>query len=328
MPPSSTTLDEYLDSWLPAICRGVEPGTARTYSDAFRVPRELLGKRRLQTLDIPDVNAVMERMLTEGRKKGGTPGTSLSPRSVQLTLSMMRRAFKDAVADRSMAWNPAEHVRPPRQRRTKVEPWSDAEVRAFLAAARGDRFYAVWRLALLALRPEELAGLRWDCVDLDKALLTVAQVRVTVAGKMLERETAKTEAGERTLPLDPGTVAALTELHAWQAAERLAAGPAYETASDGGYVAADEIGHPYNQQRLRKTFRRVIDAANLRPITFHHARHSTLSYLMNSSQVPASIVAAWAGHADGGTTALKHYVRLRPGDLEAARDALAQLLGA
>jgi integrase len=58
------------------------------------------------------------------------------------------------------------------------------------------------------------------------------------------------------------------------------------------------------------------------------ARHSALSYLLNSGQVPIAVVAAWAGHADGGATALKHYIRVRPGDLEAARDAIAALLGA
>jgi hypothetical protein len=52
-----------------------------------------------------------------------------------------------------------------------------------------------------------------------------------------------------------------------------------------------------------------------------------LSYLLNSGQVPIAVVAAWAGHADGGATALKHYIRVRPGDLEAARDAIAALLG-
>lgn len=326
--PANVTLDDYLDGWLPAVCRGVEPGTARTYTDAFRVPRELLGARRLQSIDIPDMNAVVEKMLTEGRKKGGSPGTPLSPRSVQLTLMMLRRAFKDAVRDRKMAWNPAEHVGAPRQQRRKVEPWTDAQVRQFLTSVRGDRFYAVWRLSLLALRPEEVAGLCWDSVDLDAALLAVERVRVMVAGKMLERETAKTRAGERTLPLDPGTVAALRDLHTRQAAERLAAGPAYEVSPHGGFVAADEIGHGYTQQRLRATFRRLAVAAGLPPMTFHHARHSALSSLLNSGQVPVAIVAAWAGHADGGAVALKHYIRVRPGDLETARDALAKLLGA
>jgi integrase len=186
----------------------------------------------------------------------------------------------------------------------------------------------VWRLALLALRPEEVAGLRWDAVDLDAGTLTAARVQVMVAGKVIERETAKTPAGERTLPLDEGTVTALRKLHRTQQKERLAVGEAYQLGSHGGYVAADELGGRYTTQRLRKTFYRLVQAAGLRKITFHHARHSALSYLLNSGQVPIAVVAAWAGHADGGATALKHYIRTRPGDLEAARDAIAALLGA
>jgi integrase len=58
------------------------------------------------------------------------------------------------------------------------------------------------------------------------------------------------------------------------------------------------------------------------------SRHSVLSYLLNSGHVSIAVVASWAGHADGGATALRHYVRTRPGDLAAARDALAALLGA
>jgi hypothetical protein len=34
------------------------------------------------------------------------------------------------------------------------------------------------------------------------------------------------------------------------------------------------------------------------------------------------------GTPTAATTALKHYIRVRPGDLEAARDAIAALLGA
>jgi integrase len=83
-----------------------------------------------------------------------------------------------------------------------------------------------------------------------------------------------------------------------------------------------ELGGGYTTQWLRKTFYRLVEAAGLRKIT------SALSYLLNSGQVPIAVVAAWAGHADGGATALKHYVRTRPGDPEAAPDAIAALLGA
>ena len=326
--PDKTTLDEYLSEWLAAIGRGVEPGTLRAYQDALRVPRELLGHRKLQSINSADVNAVVEFMLTKGRKKGGPADTGLGPRSVQMMLTVLRRAFQEAVRDRKMTWNPAEGVRGPRLRPRKVTPWTDDEVRAFMDAARRDRLHAIWRLSLLALRPEEVAGLRWDSVDLTACTLTVARVQVIVAGKVLERETAKTPAGERTLPLDEGTVKALRELRKLQRKERMGAGEAYRPGSHGGYVAADEIGAGYSTQRLRGAFYRLVESAGLRRITFYHARHSALSYLLNSGQVPIAVVAAWAGHADGGATALKHYIRVRPGDLEAARDAIAALLGA
>ena len=325
--PDKTTLDEYLSEWLAAIGRGVEPGTLRAYQDALRVPRELLGHRKLQSINSADVNAVVEFMLTKGRKKGGPADTGLGPRSVQMMLTVLRRAFQEAVRDRKMTWNPAEGVRGPRLRPRKVTPWTDDEVRAFMDAARRDRLHAIWRLSLLALRPEEVAGLRWDSVDLTACTLTVARVQVIAAGKVLERETAKTPAGERTLPLDEGTVKALRELRKLQRKERMGAGEAYRPGSHGGYVAADEIGAGYSTQRLGGAFYRLVESAGLRRITFYHARHSALSYLLNSGQVPIAVVAAWAGHADGGATALKHYIRVRPGDLEAARDAIAALLG-
>jgi integrase len=326
--PDKATLEEYLSEWLAAVGRGVEPGTLRAYQDALRVPREQLGQRRLQSIGTADVSALVEFMLTNGRKKGGPVGTGLGPRSVQMMLAVLRRAFGDAVRDRKMTWNPAEGVRGPKLRPRKVTPWTDDEVRAFMNAARADRLHAVWRLSLLALRPEEVSGLRWASVDLTAGTLTVARVQVIVAGKVIERETAKTPAGERTLPLDEGTVKALRELRRLQRKERLAGGTAYQPGSHGGYVAADETGAGYTTQRLRDTFYRLVASARLRKITFYHARHSALSYLLNSGQVPIAVVAAWAGHADGGATALKHYIRVRPGDLEAARDAIAALLGA
>jgi hypothetical protein len=104
--PGKTTLGEYLDRWLPASSRGLEPGTVRSYQDALRVPRELLGHRSLQSLDATDITGVVDHMLTNGRKKGGPVGTGLGPRSVQMTLIVLRRAFRDAVRDRKMAWNP------------------------------------------------------------------------------------------------------------------------------------------------------------------------------------------------------------------------------
>ena len=107
-------------------------------------------------------------------------------------------------------------------------------------------------------------------------------------------------------------------MKARQAAERLAAGPAYER---GGYVAADELGRPVHPEWYTDEFDRVSDRAQVRRIRLHESRHTALS-LMEKAGVPVSILAAWAGHYSGAFT-MSQYVHANPDDLAAGRDALA-----
>ncbi len=60
------------------------------------------------------------------------------------------------------------------------------------------------------MRRGELLGLRWVDIDLIDATFTVSQALVEVHGTVIEIET-KTPAGNRTITLDPMTVAVLAE---------------------------------------------------------------------------------------------------------------------
>jgi integrase len=117
-------------------------------------------------------------------------------------------------------------------------------------------------------------------------------------------------------------VAALTRFKAMQAAERLAAGPAYVAS---GYVLVDEIGRPCRTDWLRRRAYELMAAAGSRKVRLYDARHATLTYLATNG-VPGVIVSAWAGHSDLGMAA-RVYVHPSAADLEQGRDALAALLG-
>ena len=82
-----------------------------------------------------------------------------------------------------------------------------AEVRAVLTTARGyDRAFTV-TAALTGLRASELRALRWQDVDLVKAVLNVRQR----ADKQGTIDVTKSEAGERAVPLPPMVVNTLKE---------------------------------------------------------------------------------------------------------------------
>jgi integrase len=320
--PTRETLGEYLDTYLEGATRNVRASTRRNYEDALLPAREQLGGRYLQTISKADVEGLVTWMLTSGRRRGGKAGSGLSARSVALTLGRLTAALEMAVAEDKIARNPAAHVKPPAHTPRRQETWAAAEVHEFLAVADADRLAACWRLSLYGLRRGEVLGLRWRDTDLNAGAITVAQARV-LAGYEVRVERPKSVNGIRTLPLDDALVAALKALRARQAAERLAAGEAYERS---GYVAADELGRPVHPEWYTDEFHRVSDRAKVRRIRLHESRHTACS-LMEKAGVPVSIISAWAGHYSGAFT-MATYVHASAEDLAAGRDALAAIYGA
>lgn len=325
--PSKVTVAEYLEEWLRNVSADLSPNTISAYRHGLAPAIDRLGKLPLQKLTAAHVIDLRDWMAREGRKRGGKPGTALSPRAVQITLSKLRSALDEAVERRLVPVNVAASVRPPRQVKACRTPWSPDEVRTFLTTAAGDRLHAPLLLSLIGMRPEEVCGLRWaEDVDLEAETLTIANVRTLVwtehdGGQVVEKG-PKTDAGRRTLPLPAPVTAALRAFKATQAAERLAAGEVYRAS---GYVLVDELGEPYKTDQLRRAAYRLMKAAGVRKVRLYDARHACLTYL-SVSGVPAPIVGAWAGHADL-SMAQRVYVHPSVRDLEQGRDALATLLG-
>ena len=120
---------------------------------------------RLNTLQ--EVQAVYGRKLDAG----------LSPRSVEIVHATLHKALKQAVGWTLIPRNVAAAT-PPRPVRKDITPLSREQARVLLEAARGDRLYVFYVLAVTTgMRNGELLGLQWRDVDLDANTL---QVRRTV----------------------------------------------------------------------------------------------------------------------------------------------------
>lgn len=313
------TVSGYLDLWEPAHGRDLEAGSRAALRHSLLPVRERLGERKLQSITRADVDALVDWMATAGRKRGGRPGSGLSPRTVQLTLVAFSKACEDAVDERLISVNPCRKVKRPKQVKPVHDLWSDDETAMFEKAAAGDRLAPVIMLQCLGLRPEEVCGLRWRRdVDLTRGLLTISTVRTLVDRQAVEKP-PKTDAGKRVLPLGDALTAALKAFRALQATEKLTAGEAYQP---GGYVLCDELGAPFAPDKLRRAWYRLMREAGVRKIKPYTAsRHAAGSYLAHQGVSP-DVIARWLGHADASFT-MKTYIHARPEDLAAARDALA-----
>ncbi|GHH38230.1 tyrosine-type recombinase/integrase [Streptomyces candidus] len=325
---SNATVGDLVDMWLKAATRDVERATKRSYEDAMRYVRTHLGEKRLQQLTEDDVESLIDWMLTSARRIGGTPGTGVGVRTVSLTLGRLRAALNLAIRRGLVARNVAEHVTIPRAARVAAKakakarvPWNEDEVKVFLGHVAGDRLNGVMLLSLIGLRPAEVCGLRWRDVDLDAGTVSVETTRTLVEGIVVEKE-AKSDSGERKLPLPAVVLVALKTFHRTQAKERLAAGDGYDAS---GRVVVDELGGAVKTDWLRRRAYKLMEAAGVRKVRLYDARHACLSWMANNG-VPDTVVSAWAGHADLGFTK-RIYVHPDPQSLKAGSDKLGELLG-
>ena len=131
----------------------------------------------------------------------------------------------------------------------KFATYTPMQVERVLRAIREDRNRHAWHLALSGLRRGEIGGLRWTNIDFKAKTLTIGPTRISVDGKAVEQDGAKSEDSHRVLPIPDPLLVELKVAKNRQASEKLTLGTAY---ADLGYVVCNEAGQPYHPTRCPK----------------------------------------------------------------------------
>lgn len=231
---------------------------------------------------------------------------------------VLHRALKDAVQLGLVQRNVTEQVRAPRRQRTEMTVLSEEQGNRLLAATRGDRFEALFVLALTTgMRQGELLALKWRGLDLDGGSLQVrATLQYTVDGYRFSEP--KTALSRRQIALPQMAIEALKLHHARQAEERLRLGPAW---NDLDLVFPNTIGHPMDGiHLLQRHFHPLLDKAGLPRMRFHDLRHTAATLLLGRGINP-KIVSEMLGHSQIGIT-LGLYSHVTPHMQQQAADAM------
>jgi integrase len=305
-------LGRYLDDWLEhAVKPSVRSRTHTSYKVSVNTYiRPALGKVKLGSLTPAHIRTFYGRLVSRG----------LAPRTVRIQAGVLNIAMEQAVTDRLITVNPCRAARRylPRQDRKERQIITPAQVPAFLEAASGDRLAAMFHVLLFGgLRPSEALALRWS--DLDGDTLRVQRV-------LIERtkvfEEPKTAGSRRAVVLPQVALRALAEHRRRQAAERLEAGPDW---SDNGLIFCTAEGKPMDLSNVRRSFRRVRDAAELPPIRLYDLRHTSASLLLAAGE-HVKVVQERLGHATV-TLTLDTYAHLLPDAQAGAAAKLDKLVG-
>ncbi len=289
------TVEQFLADWLEnSIKPSVRPLTHEQYRQHVKLYlAPILGHHRLAKLAPQHVRAFLKQKLTDG----------LSPRTVQLSLVILRKALGQAVKDGLLGRNVAKLVDGPRVGHFEGKMLSPEQARAFLDAAKGERFEALYTAALaVGLRMGEALGLRWQDVDLDRRILAVSRILERIGrgeGSTLQLVEPKTSRSRRTVNLPEAAVKALKAHRVRQLEERLIAGSRWR---ESGLVFPSRIGTPYEPHGLHDDFKRLLVEAGLPDMRFHDLRHSAAS-LMLAQGIPLRSIQDILGHSSIALTA-------------------------
>lgn len=319
--PSRQTFETFSGEWLESRTPKLKPSTLSSYADLLRDhvnPR--IGNVPLQKLTAAHLDALYAELLTKGRRDGSG---GLSPRTVRYVHTVIRAALQTAFRWGRITHNPADRSEPPESVKTEARHWTTDELRRFLAHVEGDRLAPLYHLAAMTgLRRGEALGLRWQDLDLEAQTLKVNQSLVVVDGHSMIT-TPKTDAGRRTVALDPRTVAVLRAHRKAQTAERLAAGPAW---ADTGLVFTRDDGRPLPPDWVYKRFVALVMAAGVPVISFHGLRHSHATALLGAG-VDLKLASARLGHSSVRITADTYQHVEHSMDQDAAARTAALVLG-
>lgn len=313
--PAKTTVGEWLTKWLESYAKpALAPTTFELYQNNVKVHLvPALGGVKLQKLTSVHVQELLARLQAEGKAQWTIHGI----------YRVLHKALNDAVRAGLVARNVADMVNKPKQERKPRPTLDPEEARRFLDAAREDRLYALYVLAILhGLRRGELLGLRWADVDLE-----VGRLSITQAMKMVNNRPAfgepKTARSRRLVELTALAVEALRRHRHEQKKERLAFGPDYQ---DHGLVFCQVNGKPLDPHNmLKRSFKRLLKTAGIaKDLHLHDLRHTCATLLLKQGVHP-KVVQERLGHSNISMT-MDLYSHVLPGLQREAGEKLDALL--
>jgi integrase len=282
--------------------------------------------RQMRNHLVPTLGRIKLKALTPAHLRGlyrEKTETGLSARTVGYIHTTIHNALEQAVKDGLLPRNVANAVKPPQLCKEEIQPLTPAQTKTLFEAVGGDRFEALYVLAVTAgPRQGELLGLKWEDIALDRGL---PQVRRTLSGTnggepvFSDPKTAK---GRRSVKLTARAVEALKRHRERQLKEREEVAGLWQNHD---LVFPTQVGTPMSRHNLvARSFKPLLKRAGLPEIRFHDLRH-TCATLMLAVGANPKVAQEALGHANV-TITLDTYSHLLPNMQDEVAEKVNELL--
>lgn len=286
------TLEELLDEWLKTSKSIWSPKTYVSNKHWVSNITKSIGH-----IHLADLNAkVLEEFYNELRNN-----TNYSDKTIQHHYTILSTALNKAVIWGYILNNPNTRIEKPKVRKKEISCYSPEEVEKLVEVLKNEptKYQALIMLALdSGARRGEITGLTWEDIDFNKSAININKsTQYTKELGIFEKET-KTSTSDRIIYISQTTMEILKRHKNEQLKMQVRLGNKWKNSKR---VFTSEFGDDMHPDVPSQILEKIINKYNLKRITFHGLRHTSIS-LQISSGIQTQIISKRAGHSSVSVT--------------------------
>ena len=296
---NSMTIQELIDEWLKSKKENIAIKTYHEYERYCKNISNCIGHIKVKNLNIKILEDFYNELKTckgKGKNKDG-----YSEKTVKHHYTLISQILNSAVKWGYLYNNINQNVTPIKVHKKEIQCYSPEDVEKLIEVLQKEpiKYQAVILLALdSGCRRGELTGLTWNDVDFDKSNININKATQYVSGYGTFEKTTKSDTSNRIVYITSTTIQVLKKYKADQDKQRLLLGNKWQNSNR---VFTTNYGEDMHPDTPSKILEKLINKYDLKRITFHGLRHTSIS-LQISSGIQSQIISKRAGHSSVSVT--------------------------
>lgn len=264
--PKKITLEKWMEIWLNEYAQpSVKPLTYAAYKTSINthiIPA--LGNIKLALLNPTQVQTFYNDLFRTKK---------ISAKTIKNVHGVLHKALDQAVELNYIPVNATNKCKLPRVEKKEIKPLTEAEIAAFMDAAKDDEYADIFTVTLfLGLRRGEICGLSWDAVNFKTNTITIKQ-QLCIARDGTGYYIAPTKSDKiRALTAPQFVMDLLREVKREQAVARLQCSFAWK--NEHNLVFTNGEGQHIAPITLYVHFKRIAESIGRSDARFHDLRHT------------------------------------------------------
>ncbi len=296
---NNVTVKDLVDEWLKYKKNNIGIKTFAEYERYCNNIEEQIGHIKVKDLNVKILEDFYNTLKTYKGKGKNQEG--YADKTIKHHYTLVSEILNCAIKWGYLYNNPNHNVTPIKVHKKEIQCYSPEEVEQLIQVLQNEpiKYQAVIMLALdSGCRRGELTGLKWSDVDFEKSTININKATQYVAGYGTFEKSTKSDSSNRIVYIAPTTMKVLRKYKQSQNEQRLLLGNKWQNSER---VFTTDFGEDMHPDRPYKILKHIIKKYNLKDITFHALRHTSIS-LQISSGIQAQIISKRAGHSNVAIT--------------------------